>query len=207
MKKAIRLFALSIAASIPLLADQPWVPADPAVACASATDKNLCADLLAIRDRDQVARHDEVNHPDDKSLSATTAQVDRENLARLEKILAEHGWPGRSLVGIQAAGGAWTVLQHADLAAQKKYMPLMRKAADAGELEWALLATTIDRIAVREGKPQTYGTQFHEVGGELVPEPIEDEAHVDERRKRVGLGPLAEYTAMLKQVYARPPKK
>ena len=133
-------------------------------------------------------------------------QVDRENLARVDAIIAANGWPGRSLVGEKASGGAWTVIQHADLETQKKYLPLITKAADAGETSWALLATTIDRIQVREGKPQTYGTQFHEVNGELVPQPIEDEAHVDDRRKKVGLGPLAEYAAQMKQLYQQPSK-
>ena len=52
----------------------------------------------------------------------------------------------------------------------------------------------------REGKPQIYGTQFRESNGELVPEPIDDEVHVDERRARVGLPPLAEYRKTLEGV-------
>lgn len=193
--------AAALMASTALAAEKHWIPADPKIECASASDKNLCAELLAIRDRDQIARYDALNHPEDKSLNDVTRQVDRENLARVEAIIAANGWPGRSLVGQKASAGAWTVIQHADLETQKKYLPLMTKAADAGEASWALLATTIDRIEVREGKPQTYGTQFRQVNGELVPEPIEDEAHVDDRRKKVGLGPLAEYAAQLKQLY------
>jgi hypothetical protein len=97
-------------------------------------------------------------------------------------------------------------VQHADLATQKKYIDRMTAAADAGEIEWALVATTVDRIQVREGKPQTYGTQFHTVDGELVPETIGDAEHVDERRAKVGLPPLAQYTALMKQMYAAPAK-
>jgi hypothetical protein len=189
-----------------LIAEKHWIPADPKVECASVPNKSLCAELLAIRDRDQLARYDALNHPEDKSLVDVIKQVDRENLARVDAIISANGWPGRSLVGEKASGGAWTVIQHADLETQKKYLPLMTKAADAGETSWALLATTIDRIQVREGKPQTYGTQFHEVNGELVPQPIEDEAHVDDRRKKVGLDTLAEYTAQMKQMYQQPSK-
>jgi hypothetical protein len=189
-----------------LIAEKHWIPADPKVECASAANKDVCAELLAIRDRDQIARYDALNHPGDKTFEETIKKVDRENLVRVEAIIAANGWPGASLAGRKAGGGAWTVIQHADLPTQKKYLPLMTKAADAGELSWALVATTIDRIEVREGKPQTYGTQFREVNGEWVSEPIEDEAHVDDRRKKVGLGPLAEYTAQLKQLHPPPPK-
>ena len=53
-----------------------------------------------------------------------------------------------------------------------------------------------DRILVRNGKKQVYGTQLHsgpDTGGKLVLAPIEDEEHVDKRRASVGLMPLKEY--------------
>jgi hypothetical protein len=54
---------------------------------------------------------------------------------------------------------------------------------------------------VGEHRKQTYGTQFH---GKQEPAPIEDEAHVDERRKAVGLSSMAEYRRMMKKVYGQP---
>jgi hypothetical protein len=53
-----------------------------------------------------------------------------------------------------------------------------------------------DRILMKEGRKQIYGTQVYsgpETGGKLQLYPIEDEAHVDERRAAVGMPPLAEY--------------
>ncbi len=35
--------------------------------------------------------------------------------ARLQEIVAEHGWPGRSLAGEDGADAAWLVLQHTQL--------------------------------------------------------------------------------------------
>ena len=52
-----------------------------------------------------------------------------------------------------------------------------------------------------EGNPQVYGTQFREANGEMAPFPIEDEQHVDERRAKVGLQPLAEYKKLIDQFY------
>ena len=122
-------------------------------------------------------------------------EVHQRNAARLEEIVERHGWPGRSLVGDVASRAAWLVLQHAigNPSLQRRGLEWLRAAAeraDVPEIEPAMLE---DRIRVFEGRPQRFGTQFDvEQGGKLVPYPIEDEAHVDERRARVGLEPMAE---------------
>ena len=55
---------------------------------------------------------------------------------------------------------------------------------------------------MREGKPQIYGTQFtFAADGHLVLHPIEDAEHVDERRRAVGLPPMAEQERMVRGVY------
>ena len=48
-----------------------------------------------------------------------------------------------------------------------------------------------------EGRKQTYGTQFS--GSD--PDPIEDEEHVDERRKTVGLPTMEEYRRQMQEMY------
>jgi hypothetical protein len=50
-------------------------------------------------------------------------------------------------------------------------------------------------VLLAEGRPQRYGTQLrHELGGgEPQPASVEDPDHVDERRARMGLEPLAAY--------------
>jgi hypothetical protein len=51
-----------------------------------------------------------------------------------------------------------------------------------------------DRIRMLEGGLQLYGTQFDwDENGEMSPYPaIEDPGHVDERRRAIGLGSLAD---------------
>jgi Family of unknown function (DUF6624) len=62
-----------------------------------------------------------------------------------------------------------------------------------GEADPADVAMLEDRILVLEGKPQQYGTQFDwDDDGVLNPRPIANPEDVDERRRAVGLGPLAE---------------
>ncbi|KUG07025.1 hypothetical protein ASU33_00120 [Solirubrum puertoriconensis] len=121
--------------------------------------------------------------------------VDERNTARVTAIIEQYGWPGQSMVGRLGSTAAFLVIQHARPSVQRKYLPLMREAASKGELAKSSLALLEDRILVEQGKPQLYGSQLRPstATGKYELEPIEDEAHVDERRAAVGLGPLREY--------------
>lgn len=165
--------------------------------CAGAKNPPLCRDLLEMYNRDQAVRKSWIADPKNPKLIREMETVDKSNIGRVKAILNQFGWPGKNLVGEKASAATWTVVHHADIATQKLYLDLMTQAADAGELRWALVAQTIDRIAVREGRKQTYGTQFHDAGGVMIPDPIEDEANVDERRAKVGLPPLADFSRTL----------
>ncbi len=189
-----------------LATDQPqtttaWIPLTPEAYCTGVKDPALCAELLAVTNRDQLVRRKQMADRENKSVQDEVKKVDAENLVQIEAVIKAHGWPTKELVGIKGVGAVWTVIQHSTLEVQKRYIDMMTKAADAGDLDWALVATTVDRIRVREGKPQVYGTQFKEANGQMVPEPIEDEQHVDERRAKVGLQSLAEYQKLIYQFY------
>ena len=173
-------------------------------ACHDARNKALCAELLSIEQRDQSVRARAITDSHNIALISEMNKTDREDLARVEAIIAKVGWPGKSLVGADASSSAWLVIQHSDVATQKKYMPMMMKAAEAGDLDRGEVAMTIDHILVAEGKPQLYGSAFKQVNGKFVPEPIQDEANLDARRKEVGLPPFAEYAARIAATYSQP---
>jgi heme-degrading monooxygenase HmoA len=175
-------------------------------ACRDAKNPSLCADLISIEQRDQSVRTAAMADTQNLALITTMNKTDREDLARVEAIIAKYGWPGKSIVGADASGSAWLVIQHSDVATQNKYLPMMSKAAEAGELDRGKVAMTIDHILVAEGKPQLYGSAFKQVDGKIVPEPIQDEANLDARRKEVGLPPFAEYASRLKETYSKPPQ-
>jgi hypothetical protein len=61
-----------------------------------------------------------------------------------------------------------------------------------------------DRILVGSGKKQIYGTETNFKDGKAVATPIDDEDHVDERRKALGLEPLEEYLKLIEEIYTRP---
>jgi hypothetical protein len=120
-------------------------------------------------------------------------ETDAMHSKRMSQIIDKYRWPTISKFGSQAAQYSFLIIQHADLATQKKYFPLLEKAARQGEASLANVAMMKDRILVREGKAQLYGTQLSGMNNLLMLYPIEDEANVDKRRKEMGLEPLDEY--------------
>ena len=168
----------------------------------NAFNEQLASVLYRLAERDQQARHSSMANADPTMLRGTVQRIDKENTEELRAIVKRFGWPGRSLVGQRGANAAWMVVQHADhdRAFQKQCLKLMEAAPD-GEVSKEDVAFLTDRVLLADGKKQRYGTQFKQVGGRFVPQPLEDEANVDERRKKVGLPPLAEYAKQLSELY------
>ena len=164
-------------------------------------DPALCAELLALFAEDQAARHAVMADQNAETIARVEA-IDRKSTARMKELVATVGWPGRSLVGRNAANAAWCLVQHADhdVAFQKQCLPLIERAVAAGEAEPDHAAYLHDRIAVADQRPQRYGTQY---GADGKPQPIEDEANVDARRAAVGLEPLAEYDKRMRELFRR----
>ena len=120
---------------------------------------------------------------------------DRARTARLKEIVNTYGWPGRTLVGTEAAGAAWLLTSHAvtDVPFQRQALELMKKLGTC-EVENSHLAYLTDRVLLAEGKKQLYGSYpTRGPNGELVPQPIDDEPNLDRRRAQLGLQPFAEY--------------
>jgi Family of unknown function (DUF6624) len=128
--------------------------------------------------------------------------IDAKHQARMSAIVAEHGWPGRSLVDDDGAHAAWLLVQHADVSFMAQCLPLMEQAVSEGEASAKDYAYLLDRVRLRQGKPQVYGTQFVPGSdGKPVLYPVEDPEHVDERRRAIGLRSMAEYEREIRQNY------
>jgi hypothetical protein len=121
--------------------------------------------------------------------------IHHRHAARLAQFLAQHGWPGEPLVGVDGAQAAWLIVQHAiaQPALQRQALDALTAAAARGEVPAWQAAKLEDRIRTFEGRLQRYGTQFDwDQAGQLNPLPIEDLTGLDERRRAVGLPPLDE---------------
>jgi VWFA-related protein len=83
-------------------------------------------------------------------------------------------------------------------------LPVVIAAVKQGEGEKRQVADLVDRMRVDSGMKQLFGTQVRVANGFLVLTPIEDEAHVDDRRKQFGMSPLAEHLRILERQYQTP---
>jgi hypothetical protein len=135
--------------------------------------------------------------------------VHEDNAAILDRVIQEHGWPGRDTVGEDGAEAAWLIVQHAIALPdfQRKCLTLLEEAAATGAVPPWQPAMLLDRICTYEGKPQVYGSSFDwDEDGLMSPRPIADPSSVDERRAAVGLPSLAEATARQRRQTEGQPK-
>jgi hypothetical protein len=175
-------------------------------------DESLASELEIIYEDDQALRHKIPNlrtEQERKALWNEIYKVDSINVLKIEQIFLKHGYPGRSKVGDNLSSTAFLVIQHADLAYQEKYFPLIEEAANKGELDKGSLAYLIDRIRIRKGQKQLYGSQVTDIDrdGKWEFSPIEDEINVNERRKDMGLGRIEEYAKQFNIEYKFPKKE
>jgi len=176
-------------------------------------DRELRLELIDIAEKDQRHRREmrDVsdkygwNSPQMDSLWMMQTPLDSLNTIRVIEIMEEHGYPGKTLVGDQA-GAAFMVIQHADIEIQEKYLPVLKAAAEKDELSYRSLALLIDRVLMRQNKPQIYGSQLQRntETGQYEFYYIEDEKNVNKRREEVGLEPLEEYAKRFGLEYTVP---
>lgn len=166
-------------------------------------DRPLRQQLLERMGRDQDIREQLARDESNRQLIEQSIATDHDNTQWLKALVAQRGWPGKSMVYLDGAQAAWLLAQHADddPAFQQQVVTLLAAAVEKGEATGSQLAYLTDRVRVGRGEKQLYGTQFTQTEAGLVPAPIEDAANVDARRRVIGLGTLAEHTAQMRALY------
>ena len=116
---------------------------------------------------------------------------DYSNLEVVANVLDKCGMPTNP----GAAKAAFMIVQHNHYVQQKRFIETFRAAAAEGLLAKSSLALMEDRILTHEGKPQLYGTQVSRSDGQEQWQLSElaDPERVDQRRAKMGLGPIKEY--------------
>lgn len=120
--------------------------------------------------------------------------VDSANMVFVDRIFKEKGYPGKSMVGEPTNTAAWYVLQH-NPDRISEYLPMIKKAGEAGELPFRLVAMMEDRYLMNQGKMQVYGTQGRTDDGGSYIWPIENPETVNERREKAGFTQTVEMYA------------
>jgi len=165
-------------------------------------NKNLAKALNLMTQKDQKMR---------KSATKTgvfSSELDKENAIKLKKIIKKYGWPTIGLVGKKSSRNAWLIAQHADhdLLFQKKVLKLLKEIYYKNNLEIdkSNIAFLEDRILIKEGKRQIFGTQFYtNKKGIFGPRPVRDIKNIDKLRKEYKLPPFKDYLKLAKS-YKQP---
>lgn len=160
--------------------------------------------LEEVYDNDQAAREwtkgmslltaDEI-----EAYATEMERVDSLNQAIVFEILDKDGWP--SNLSNKANQAIWIVIDHSNLAFQRKYLYLVKEKAEECILEKADYAILNDRVLMGEGKPQIYGTQIKmnttivddEIAMQFFLWPVENPIVLDSLRNTMGLSPIKEY--------------
>lgn len=171
------------------------------------SEKNLDKELAAILD--SVYYYDQYGRKQIKEVEAKygldseqykvlwkmIVEKDSLNLIAVKNILDTRGWLGEDVVGERGNSALFLVIQHAEISTQEKYLPMMREAVRNGKANAASLALLEDRVALRQGKKQIYGSQVNRdlKTNYYYVAPLDDPDNVDKRRAEVGLQPLSAY--------------
>lgn len=154
-------------------------------------DQQLVKQLTEIKKLDQSLRGSiskEAKAEDVSRILAEQRKLDLENLKAVEEIIAKHGYPGRSLVGIELEKVAFLVIQHSGGDVIGKYLPLIKEAINNQDLAPNVYPYLFDRFEVSNGRPQHFGTQTKLDSKELFP--LYDSENLNSRRRKYGLRPL-----------------
>ena len=155
--------------------------------------------LIAMGDSDQAVRQGPF--ADSMKSQAWTRRMavrDSIDLLHLKAIVAQFGWPSKSMVGAKGADAAFVVAQH-----QPEAIRLMR-ALPPGEVEASEVAMMEDRILTVTGRPQLYATQLKPPTGDTSEfYPIDSVSRVEARRESVGLPPMDVYLCMMRGLTGR----
>ncbi len=169
-----------------------------------SVNAELQNELFRRRDIDQAGRAG-FTGKDPKELRRLM-EMDDDNAAWFGHVIAESGWPGRSVVGEEGSHAAWLLAQHADRypELQQRCLDLLAKAVAAGDASAADLAHLTDRVLLASGKLQCYGTQITARDGKFVPCRLVDPEAVNTRRASVGLEPIEAHLARAVELYGPP---
>ncbi|MBD1385597.1 hypothetical protein IDJ75_09940 [Mucilaginibacter rigui] len=170
------------------------------------TDSVLYKKLSAMFKEDQKWRIESAklyNHQkseyDRETVDKNWSIADSTNEAEAKRILNKYGFPGYSLVGQSGSSKFWAIVQHCDdnVAFQQKVLLLMKKEVDRKNASGENYAYLTDRVLTNLNQKQLYGTQgiYDPKTKKWAPLPIKDAAHVEARRKALGMISLKQYIA------------
>ncbi|HQU82769.1 MAG TPA: hypothetical protein PKY59_06580 [Pyrinomonadaceae bacterium] len=165
--------------------------------------KKIAEEIIALKNadlelREELVRSGKLFDGYDREMEA----LHNKNAESLNEIIEKIGYPTIEKVGEEENEAAWLVIQHSIGKPEfmKNCSALLEKAVAENNANPKQIAYLSDRIAVFEGRPQLYGTQFDwDENGEMSPKLFDDLEKVNTRRKSVGLNSLEEQIEIIRK--------
>jgi hypothetical protein len=128
------------------------------------------------------------------SVSEEVERIDDENLVIVEDVL-QQGLPAG--LSADSYNTIWIVIDHASIEKQEEYLPIVGQMSAEGLIPIDKHAILLDRVAMRQKRPQRYGSQVLQFGqADAVKSyvwPVENPMVLDSLRSSVGMSPIADY--------------
>ena len=180
---------------------KPTTPTGDDRITTETSDNPTTQALLDMRQREQ-ALQTKIDEASDKfgdeqalfELDEQQQKMQVEHMTKLEELMSSEGWISSKKYGKTASIQALNIMKNAPGERLAPHLDALLKATENGEANPPEVAYIHDKVLMHQGKKQLYGTQiaFNEKKGINDVYPIQDEANVDTRRAKVGLGPLAD---------------
>lgn len=127
-------------------------------------------------------------------------QIDEENIIIVEDIL-KNGVPKK--LSKESYETIWLVIDHASLEKQEKYLPIIEEMNSRKILSKSRYAILYDRIAMKQNRPQRFGTQTIQIVSDNTMQnyvwPVENPDILDSLRISLNLNSIAEYIKIISE--------
>lgn len=166
-------------------------------------DKNLKRELLTMQKVQTDLNGKVLGNPEkNRQFVQELNNLSRRNLIRLCRIFNEYGWLTKEFVDTEGLEAALFIIRNSnDVEIQREIFPVIVEATQKGFISKANLASLIDRIRIKSGGRQIFGTQIKiedEVGFLY---PLENETNVDKWRKIYELPSLSDFIKTIESEY------
>lgn len=152
-----------------------------------------CIDSMAKKDKKIRSKYSNVSGMEKIRLKSLMKKLDFANACYLKSIIRVFGWKE---VIKNSSESVWILIQHSDhdINFQKRAYKAMKRHGDAYIKPW-MIASLSDRINIKLGNPQKFGTQLSRnyISKKWEPINVFNVENINKNRYRVGLESMQAY--------------
>ncbi|MDR2276180.1 MAG: hypothetical protein LBF27_35075 [Sphingobacterium sp.] len=167
--------------------------------CSAQIDSMLSRKLIRMATLDQEIMQSPPNgiRPASVQHMALIDSIAEANYTEIKIVFEKYGFPGFDIVGEEGSKSFWLIVQHCDKwpEFQKQVLKKMEAEVKKKNAHSTYYAYLVDRIKIRGGQKQLYGTQvsYHTDTCQAYVSNVEDPDNINKRRKAVGLETIEKY--------------